>query len=324
MFKIGKVEIKNSIIIAPMAGISNGAFREICYNFNAGLTCCEMVSDKAIYYHNKKTLDMLEVDDSFHPVSLQIFGYDIDTMVNAAKVLDNETNADIIDVNMGCPVNKVLKAKAGSYLMKEEDHAVKILEEIVKNVKKPVTVKMRLGYDKNNINYLSLSSRLQDVGVSAITLHARTRTQMYEGKADWSHIKILKDSLKIPVIGNGDVKSVDDFKRMIDECHVDGVMIGRAVVGNPFLIKEIDNYLNNREIIEITYHERFDYLLKHTMKLIDLKGEKLAINEMRGIAPHYISGLYMATKFKTKMNSMSSYNELLNILNEYQILLENN
>lgn len=324
MFKIGNVEIKNKIIIAPMAGISNGAFREICYEFNAGMTCSEMVSDKAIYYHNKKTLDMLEVDDKFHPISLQLFGHDIDTMVYAAKVLDNETKTDIIDINMGCPVNKVIKAKAGSYLMKEEDETVKMVEEIIKNVKKPVTVKMRLGFDKNHMNYLSLSKKLEDVGVSAITLHARTKTQMYEGNADWSHIKILKDNLNIPVIGNGDVKTVNDFKRILEETNCDAIMIGRAVVGNPFLIKEINNYLDGKDNYEISYKERFEYLLAHTNKLIKLKGENRGIAEMRGLGPHYISGLYMSTKYKNKMNSMSSYEELLNILNEYEELLKEN
>lgn len=322
MFKIGNVEIRKPIIVAPMAGISNGAFRELCYKFGAGMTCCEMVSDKAIYYKNKKTYDMLEVDDAFHPISLQLFGYDIDTMVYAAKVLDKQTNADIIDINMGCPVNKVLKAKAGSYLMKEADHAIKMVEEVVRNVNKPVTVKMRLGYDNKHINYLELAKGLEEVGVQAITLHARTRTQMYEGKADWSHIKILKENLSIPVIGNGDVKSVEDFIKMKNETGVDAVMIGRALVGNPFLIKEINNYLNKKDNYEISYEERFESLLDHTIKLIDLKGERVGIREMRGLAPHYISGLYMSTKYKNKMNSMSSYQELLDILDEYKKLLE--
>lgn len=322
MFKINNVEIKSDIIIAPMAGISNGAFRELCFEFGAGLVYTEMVSDKAIFYNNKKTLDMLEVDDKFHPVSLQLFGSDQATMIIGARILDQKTNCDFIDINMGCPVNKVVKTGAGSALMLEEDKAVQIVKNIVENVKKPVTVKMRLGYSLDKMNYLSLAKKLEEVGVSAIALHARTRHQMYEGKADWSHIKTLKDNLTIPVIGNGDVKTVEDFIRMKQETGCDGVMIGRGVVGNPFLIKEIDNYLKGQENYTVSYLERFEYCKKHALKLIELKGEKLGMSEMRGLAPHYITGLYMATKYKAQMNMMSKYDDLLNILNEYQQFLE--
>jgi len=305
-----------------MAGISNGAFRELCFEFGAGLVYTEMVSDKAIFYNNKKTLDMLEVDDKFHPVSLQLFGSDQATMIIGARILDQKTNCDFIDINMGCPVNKVVKTGAGSALMLEEDKAVQIVKNIVENVKKPVTVKMRLGYSLDKMNYLSLAKKLEEVGVSAIALHARTRHQMYEGKADWSHIKTLKDNLTIPVIGNGDVKTVEDFIRMKQETGCDGVMIGRGVVGNPFLIKEIDNYLKGQENYTVSYLERFEYCKKHALKLIELKGEKLGMSEMRGLAPHYITGLYMATKYKAQMNMMSKYDDLLNILNEYQQFLE--
>ena len=322
--QIGKIKLKSDIIVAPMAGISNGAFRELCFDFGAGLVYSEMVSDKAIYYKNKKTLDMLVVDDRYHPIALQLFGSDMDTMVHSAKVMDNDTNCDIIDINMGCPVNKVIKTGAGSAMMLDEDKTVGIVEQIVKNVNKPVTVKMRLGYSANNINYLSLSKKLEEVGVSGIALHARTRTQMYEGHSDWSHIKTLKDNLSIPVIGNGDVKSVDDYLKMKSETGCDGVMIGRGIVGNPFLIKEIDNYNNGIEDYEVTYLDRFDYCLKHAHKLIDLKGEKLGISEMRGLAPHYITGLYMATKFKDRMNRMSTYDELVTILDDYKKLIEEN
>ncbi len=316
--QIGKIKINSPIIVAPMAGISNGAFRQICFEFGAGLVYSEMVSDKAIFYNNQRTLDMLKVDDNYHPVSLQLFGSDIDTMVYAAKVLDKNTNCDIIDINMGCPVNKVIKTGAGSAMMKKEDESVQIVEKIIKNVSKPVTVKMRLGFDTEHKNYLSLSKKLEEVGVSAIALHARTRSQMYEGNADWSYIKILKDNLKIPVIGNGDVKSVNDFIKMKNETKCDAIMIGRALVGNPFLIKEINNYLNGEIKVEIDIDDRFNYCLMHAEKLINLFGEKLAISQMRGLAPHYISGLYNATKYKNKMNTMNSYDELLNILKEYK------
>lgn len=323
MFKVRDIIINSDVIVAPMAGISNDAFRQLCFEFNAGLVYSEMVSDKAIYYENKRTLDMLKVSDDFHPVSLQLFGSDIKTMVYAAKVLDNETNCDFIDINMGCPVNKVVKTGAGSAMMKNEDETVQIVKQVVRNVKKPVSVKMRLGWDLNNMNYLSLSKKLEDVGVSLIALHARTRSQMYEGHSDWSHIKILKDSLNIPVIGNGDVKSVEDFVEMKKQTNCDGVMIGRALVGNPFLIKEIDNYLNGLDKVNVTIRDRFDYCLKHARKLMNLTNEKNAMSQMRGLAPHYLSGLYDATTYKNKISKIKTYDELVDILNEYKLFLDN-
>lgn len=320
--QIKNLKIDSPIIIAPMAGISNGAFRELCFEFGAGLVYTEMVSDKAIFYNNKKTIDMLEVDDRFHPVSLQLFGSETSTMVYAAKVLDKETNCDIIDINMGCPVNKVIKSFAGSAMMLDEDKSVETVKLIVENVSKPVTVKMRLGYTKDNMNYLSLAKKLEQVGVSAIALHARTRSQMYEGKADWSHIKVLKENLSIPVIGNGDVKTVDDFIRMKTETNCDAVMIGRGVVGNPFLIKEIDNYLNGDENYHITFNDKLDYCLKHGKKLVELKGEKIGISEMRGLAVHYLTGMYGSTTYKEKLNHISTYQELCDVINEYRKLLD--
>ena len=322
--QIGNKKIKSDIIVAPMAGISNGAFRELCFEFGAGLVYSEMVSDKAIFYHNKKTLDMLDIDDNYHPVSLQLFGHDIDTMVYSAKVLDQDTNCDFIDINMGCPVNKVIKAKAGSYMMLDEDYTCKVVEQIILNVSKPVTVKMRLGYNKDNINYLSLAKKLESVGVKAIALHARTRSQMYEGHSDWNHIKILKDNLNIPVIGNGDVKTVNDYLEMKKITNCDGVMIGRAIVGNPFLIKEINNYNLGLGSNSISYQDKFKYCLLHAKKLIDLKGEKLGISEMRGLAPHYITGLYNACEYKNRLNNMSTYLELEDIFNDYNKELSNN
>ena len=322
MFKIKNIEIKNPIIIAPMAGITNGAFRELCFEFGAGLVYTEMVSDKAIFYNNKKTLDMLEIDDNYHPISLQLFGDDIETMVYAAKIMDKQTNCDFIDINMGCPVQKVVKTGSGSAMMLDEDKTTQIVKAIIENVDKPVTVKMRLGYTLKNMNYLSLAKKLESVGVAAIALHARTRGQMYDGHADWSHIKTLKDNLNIPVFGNGDVKSVDDFIRMRQETGCDGVMIGRGIVGNPFLIKEISNYLQGKPSNSITIDDRFNYCLKHAEKLVKLKGEKLGMSEMRGLAPHYISGLYEATKYKEKMNKLNTYDELVQILDEYKKVLK--
>lgn len=322
MFHIRDKEIKSPIIVAPMAGITNDAFRQLCFEFGAGLVYTEMVSDKAIYYNNQKTLDMLKVSDDFHPVSLQLFGADVTSMVYAAKVLDERTNCDLIDINMGCPVKKVTVTGSGSAMMKDEDNTVEIVKKIIENVSKPVTVKMRLGWDINHMNYLSLSQKLEKAGVSAIALHARTKSQMYEGHSDWSHIAILKKSIAIPVIGNGDVKTLKDFIQMKEETDCDGVMIGRGLVGNPFLIKEIDNCLKGEENPEVSRKDRFDYCLKHAQKLIALKGEKMAMSEMRGLAPHYISGMYDSTTYKEKMNHIRTYADLVRILDDYSAFLD--
>lgn len=321
MFHIRDKKIDSRIIVAPMAGITNDAFRTLCFEFGAGLVYTEMVSDKAIFYGNAKTYEMLKVSKDVHPVSLQLFGSDITTMVYAAKVLDKDTDCDFIDINMGCPVNKVVKTGAGCAMMKDEDHTVEIVKKIIENVDKPVTVKMRLGWDREHMNYLSLSRKLEDIGVSLIALHARTRSQMYEGHSDWSHIRVLKENLHIPVLGNGDVKTLNDFIEMEKETSCDGVMIGRGLVGNPFLIKEIDNYLKGKENPYVSRKDRFEYCLEHARKLIELKGEKMAMGEMRGLAPHYISGMYDSTTYKEKMNHMKTYAELESILNEYDSIL---
>ena len=320
--QIGNVKIEKPVIMAPMAGVSNGAFRRLCYEFGAGLLTCEMVSDKAIYYANQKTLKMLELDDDIHPVSLQIFGSDPQTMELAAIKLNENTNCDIVDINMGCPVTKVVKTGAGSALLKNEDLAVEIVKRVVNVSKKPVTVKMRLGYDHEHENYLSLAKKFEELGVSAIALHARTRSQMYEGKANWDKIKLLHETLKIPVIGNGDIKSLEDYIKYKDYCSA--VMIGRGIVGNPFLIRQINDYELHQEIKEITAKDRFSSLIDHTSKLMKVYDEKTAIRQMRGLAPNYISGLYMATTYKQKMLKMETFDDLINILDEYQKVLENN
>ena len=320
--QIGNVKIEKPVIMAPMAGVSNGAFRRLCYEFGAGLLTCEMVSDKAIYYANQKTLKMLELDDDIHPVSLQIFGSDPQTMELAAIKLNENTNCDIVDINMGCPVTKVVKTGAGSALLKNEDLAVEIVKRVVNVSKKPVTVKMRLGYDHEHENYLSLAKKFEELGVSAIALHARTRSQMYEGKANWDKIKLLHETLKIPVIGNGDIKSLEDYIKYKDYCSA--VMIGRGIVGNPFLIRQINDYELHQEIKEITAKDRFSSLIDHTSKLMKVYDEKTAIRQMSGLAPNYISGLYMATTYKQKMLKMETFDDLMNILDEYQKVLENN
>lgn len=322
MFKIGNVEIKNQVIMAPMAGITNLAFRKIVKEFGAGLVYSEMVSDKAICYGNIKTLDMLKVDEAEHPVSIQLFGGDVETMVRAAKYIDQNSDCDIIDINCGCPVNKVLKANAGSQLLKDPQLIYEIVSNIVKNVKKPVTVKIRSGFDKEHINAIEVARLIEKAGASAIAIHGRTRSQMYEGKADWNIIKEVKNSVSIPVIGNGDIRSVDDAKRMLATTGCDAVMIGRAALGNPWLIKQVCDSLDGEEDVkEPTYHEKIEWCLMHAKRLMKIESERIAMSQMRGHAPWYIKGLKNSAKVKNELARVNTYVELENILKKYEKFL---
>ena len=313
---IGDVTLDNPVIVAPMAGVTNLAFRTIARDFHAGLVCNEMVSDKAIFYGSKKTEDMCISDQADHPVSFQLFGHDIDSCVYAAKYLDTQTNCDIIDFNMGCPVNKVIKAQAGSYLMKDVAYAKELVSNIVQAVNKPVTVKMRLGFDKDHINCVQMAQAMEKVGVQAITVHGRTRSQMYEGQADWDWIARVKEAVKIPVIGNGDIKSVEDFQKRLEQTNVDGIMLGRGIIGNPFLIQDCVDSLEGKSHT-YTLEQRMELCLKHAQLLSQLKGEKTAIREMRGLASWYFKGLPHSHPFKNACSSMNSLDELKDILQSY-------
>lgn len=318
MWNIGNVKINNKVIMAPMAGVTNLAFRKIMKEFNAGLVYSEMVSDKAICYRNEKTLTMLKVDEDEHPVLIQLFGGEVDSMIEAAKYIDSNSDCDIIDINMGCPVNKVLKAHAGSYLLQYPDLIYDIVKGIVDNVSKPVTVKVRLGYDNEHINVVEVAKIIEKAGASAIAVHGRTRTQMYEGHANWSYIKEVKDSVSIPVIGNGDIRSVDDAIRMLDETGCDAIMIGRAAQGNPWLIKQISHYLETGEILdEPTPKEKIELCLAHAKRLMKLEPERNAMAQMRGQAPWYIKGMKGSAKVKNQITQIKTYNELESILNDY-------
>lgn len=318
-WNIGNVEIANRIVVAPMAGVSNPAFRTICKEFHPGLIYTEMISDKALYYKNQKTLDMTKVETSEHPLSMQIFGHDIETMVYAAQFLDTKCDCDIIDVNMGCPVNKVIKAHAGSALMLEENHAVTLMRAIVEAVQKPVTVKMRIGFDQNHINCISLAKKLEQIGVSAIALHARTRSQMYEGKADWSYIKEMKEALHIPVIGNGDVKSAEDAERMLAETGCDAVMLGRGVLGDPWLISQcVDYFETDTYEKQPSLQERFVIARAHAKRLCALKGEAIGMREMRSHAAWYVKGLHHSHTLKQTLSSLTTYQQLDECLCAYE------
>lgn len=323
MFKIGNIEIENPVVMAPMAGITNMAFRKIIKDFGAGLVYSEMVSDKALCYGNTKTIDMLQVDEGEHPVSIQLFGGEVETMVKAAKFIDQHSNCDIIDINMGCPVNKVLKAEAGSKLLLYPDKIYEIVKGIVDNVSKPVTVKIRSGFDKEHINAVEVAKLIEKAGASAIAVHGRTRSQMYEGKADWGIIGDVKAAVKIPVIGNGDIKNVDDAKRMLAQTEVDAVMIGRAALGNPWLIKQIvESLKTGEEVLEPTYQEKIMQCLAHAKKLMEIEPEKVAMFQMRGHAPWYIKGLKSSARVKNELSKIDTYKQLETILAEYKLYLD--
>ena len=319
MFKIGDVEIKNNVVLAPMAGICNHAFRTIIKEMGSGLIVCEMVSDKAISYGNSKTLDMLYMTDDERPISQQIFGSDKTSFVKAAKYIYNNMHPDIIDINMGCPVPKVaLKSLAGSALLKDPDKVYEIVKAVVESVPIPVTVKIRSGWDSNSINAVKIAKIVEKAGAKAITVHPRTRAQGYSGNADWNIIKEVKESVNIPVIGNGDIKSCYDAKKMLDLTKCDAVMIGRGVLGNPWLIKECVQYLNNGTLPKkVSLEEKVKMIKKHLNLIIDLKGEKVALLEIRSHIAWYFKGVKNSSKLRNKIMQTKSIKEINDLLDQF-------
>ncbi len=319
MWKIGNVEIKNQIVLAPMAGISNTSYRKIIKEMGAGLIYAEMVSDKAIMYNNDKTFDLLKMTDEERPIAQQIFGSDVESFVIAAKKVEETQHPDIIDINMGCPVPKVaVKAQAGSALLKNPNKIYEIVNAVVNAVSTPVTVKIRSGWDEKHINAIEVAKVCEKAGASAITVHARTRSQGYSGKADWNIIKQVKEAVNIPVIGNGDVTTPQLAKQMLDETNCDAVMIGRGVLGNPWLIRECISYLDNGTVPERpTPKEIVTMLKKHFNLLLEDKGEKPAVLEIRNHALWYIKGLPKSASIKNQICSTKDKNEIFNIFENY-------
>ena len=317
-WKIRDIVIKNQFVLAPMAGVTNEAFRIICKKMNAGLVMAEMVSDKAIGFKNERTLGMTKVNPIEHPISMQIFGGDKDSLVNAAKYIDLNSDADIIDINMGCPVLKVIKSGSGSALLKDPDKIYDVVKAVVDAVKKPVTVKIRIGWDMESINCVEVAKKIEAAGAAAITVHGRTRSQFYSGNADWKYIKMVKEAVKIPVIGNGDVVSIDSAKRMLEETGCDAVAIARGALGNPFLFRELDAYFDENKLIDRPDNkEIYDTILWHHKLLLDLKGEHLALLEMRSHVAWYIKGMPGSAKIKDLCNRQVSFDEVIKILKEY-------
>ena len=316
---IGNVKVKNRVVLSPMAGICNSAFRQICKDMGCGLIYAEMVSDKAIAYNNQKTIDMLYMTDKERPIAQQIFGSEVTSFVEAAKYIESTMHPDIIDINMGCPVPKVaLRAQAGAALLKDLNKIYEIVYSVVQAVNVPVTVKIRSGWDKNHINAVEVAKAAEKAGASAICVHPRTRSQGYSGTAEWNIIKQVKENVSIPVIGNGDIKTPGDAKRMLDETNCDAVMIGRGVLGNPWLIKNTINYLEGKDLINVSINDRVDMCLKHLDLLCSFKSKKLASLEIRNHIAWYFKGIKGANILKNKIYQTTDIHDIILLLNEFK------
>ena len=318
-WKIGNVKIDNQVVLAPMAGICDSAFRRIAKSMGCGLLSSEMVSDKALMYNNWKTQSMLYMTDSERPISQQIFGSGAESFKIAAAYIEENMKPDIIDINMGCPVTKVaVKAQAGSALLKDPDKIRDIVSAVVDTVDLPVTAKIRSGWNNKCINAVEIAKIVEDCGASAITVHPRTREERYGIKANWSIIKEVKENVSIPVIGNGDIFTCYDAKRMIDETGCDAIMIGRGVLGNPWLIKQCIDYLDEGiEPERVTLEERIEMIKRHAELLSDIRPEKVAMHKMRTHAAYYLKGRYRSAEIKPRLFKMNTKEELFDLLDEY-------
>ena len=321
MVKIRAIELRSPIIAAPLAGISGPVYRQTCMDAGAGLAVSEMISDKALHYKNARTFDMCRMFEDEHPVSLQLFGGDPETMAEAAEYLSEHTACDIIDINMGCPVTKVLKAHAGSYLLSYPDLAEAVVAAVVQHTDRPVTVKMRAGSDSSHINAPQLAKRFEQLGVSAIAIHGRTRSQLYRGTCNLDYIRMVKEAVSIPVFGNGDIRTAEDAMRMLEVTGVDGIMIGRGLVGRPYLIQEIQAKQNGQEYTPPTYEERIDLCLKYADRLCDYYGEHTGIRMMRGLCSYYLDGMPFSAKTRAACAMLETGQQLHEVMEQYRTQL---
>lgn len=314
--KIGNVELENNLILAPMAGVTNLSFRKICKGFNPGLVCAEMVSSKAIFHDDSKTKLLMNTEGEKRPISMQIFGSDEETMGYAAKYVSNL--ADIVDINMGCPAPKVVKNGDGSKLLLDIEKAEKVIKAVVKNSTKPVTLKLRKGWDLNNIVAVEFAKMAEKAGVSAIIIHGRTRTEMYSGKVDLDIIKKVKESVKIPVIGNGDIVDEESALKMFEYTGVDGIMIGRGTLGNPWIFERIKHFLETGEKLpEVTKQEKLQVIKKHIELELKEKNEITALREMRKHIAWYTKNMPNSSEFRNEINKIEDKDELIKKVEEY-------
>lgn len=313
-WKIGDVQIDNPFVLAPMAGVTDLPFRKLCKEQGAGLICMEMVSAKAISFHNKNTEALMEIDKCENPVSMQLFGSEPELMAGVAAEIE-ERPFDILDINMGCPVPKVVNNGEGSALLKNPELIVKIVKSVSSAIKKPLTVKVRIGFENEPVDIVEIAKRVEDAGAAAIAVHGRTRQQYYSGTADWDAIRRVKEAVSIPVIGNGDVDSPEKAEALIKETGCDGVMMGRATRGNPWIFRELNHYFETGEkLARPSVEEVREMILRHARMQIDLKGEFTGIREMRKHVAWYTAGMRHSAALRRETNLVSSYEELEQLL----------